>query len=48
MYTYARPPAGRIMEPTMRITDQRCASIVGRVIAYVLVAALAVAIFSLA
>ena len=46
MYAYARPPAGPIIEPAMRLTDQR-ASILGRLIAYTLVAALAAVIFGL-
>jgi hypothetical protein len=47
MYAYARPPGGTIIEPAMRLSDQR-ASIVGRIIAYALVAALAAIIFGLA
>jgi hypothetical protein len=47
MYAYARPPGGAIIEPAMRLTDQR-ASILGRIIAFVLVAALAAIIFGLA
>ena len=46
MYAYARPPAGPIIEPAMRLTDQR-ASILGRVIAFILVAALAAIIFGM-
>jgi hypothetical protein len=47
MYAYARPPAAPIIHPAiLRLTDQR-ASIVGRLVAYVLVAAMAAIIFSL-
>jgi hypothetical protein len=47
MYNYPRPSTAAIIDPAMRLTDQR-ASIVGRVIAFVLVAALAAIIFGLA
>jgi hypothetical protein len=55
MYAYARPSAAAIIDPAMRITDQRCAFIVGRVIAYaidvvlgvVILAVLAVVIYGL-
>jgi hypothetical protein len=50
MYNYprpsTRPPAAAIIDPAMRLTDQR-ASILGRLIAYTLVAALAAVIFGL-
>jgi hypothetical protein len=47
MYAYPKPSAGPIIDPAMRLTDQQRASILGRLIAYALVAALAVAIFGL-
>jgi hypothetical protein len=47
MYAYARPPGTAIIDPAMRLTDQR-ASILGRVIAYVIVAAMAALICGMA
>jgi hypothetical protein len=46
MYAYARPSRATIIEP-MRITDQQRASIIGRLAAYALIAALVVLIFGL-
>jgi hypothetical protein len=46
MYAYPRPAAAPIIDPAMRITDQR-ASVLGRLVAYALVAAMAAIIFSL-
>jgi hypothetical protein len=48
MYSYPRPSAATIIDPAMRLTDQQRASVLGRVLAYVIVAALAVVIFGLA
>jgi hypothetical protein len=48
MYAYARPPGAAIIDPAMRLTDQQRASILGRLVAYALVAALAVVICGLA
>jgi hypothetical protein len=45
---YARPPGGATIEPAMRLTDRQRASILGRIIAYALVAATAAVIFGLA
>jgi hypothetical protein len=47
MYAYARPPTAPIIHPAMRLTDKR-ASVLGRLVAYALVAAMAVVIFGLA
>ena len=48
MYNYPRPSTAAIIDPAMRITTKQRASILGRVLAYALVAAMAVVIFGLA
>jgi hypothetical protein len=48
MYAYARPRAEPIIEPAMRLTDRQRTFIYARVIAFILVAALAAIIFGLA
>jgi hypothetical protein len=48
MYSYPRPSAAPIIHPAMRLTDAQRASIIGRLVAYVLIAALAVVMFALA
>ena len=48
LYSYPRPSTAAIIEPAMRLTDPLRASILGRLVAYALVAAMAVVIFGLA
>jgi hypothetical protein len=47
MYSYPRPAAGPIMAPMRHLTHEQRASIIGRCLAYTLIAGLVILIFGL-